>query len=78
MSGTNINLARNNLKRDFKVGDFVLYQYSKKETVPGSVKEITTGGSYIISICLNRSKTEDNLMDIVEDDGSRLRPMKMR
>ncbi|WPS85348.1 hypothetical protein SMD22_01590 (plasmid) [Brevibacillus halotolerans] len=59
------------------IGDYVYFQYGKKQEFPGIIKSISNG-IYKVEICINKKKSEGNEVDIVECTRSQLRPMYKR
>lgn len=56
------------------VGDYVYFQYSKKQEFPGKVigKE---KDEFLVEICTNKKKSEGNETETMRGTRSQLRPM---
>lgn len=59
---------------EFRIGDFVLFQYGKNSTFPGQIKDIEND-EYVIEICVNRKKSEANEVEIVRGRLEEIQPM---
>lgn len=61
---------------EFRIGDFVLFQYGKNNVFPGQIKEIEKD-EYVIEICVNKKKSEENEVEIVRGRLDQIQPMSV-
>lgn len=57
---------------EFRNGDYILYYHDEGEVFPGRIIRKTGENTYEIEICLNKRKSEKNLVEVVEVFESRL------
>jgi hypothetical protein len=58
----------------YGIGDYVMFQYAKNQEYPGSIKG-KEKDEFIVEICVNRKKSENNEIEIVRGKQGKLRPM---
>lgn len=61
--------------KDIGVGDYVYFQYGKKQEYPAKVVEKQNADSYRVEVCLNKKKSEGNDVEVMDAKRSQLRHM---
>lgn len=61
--------------KEFGVGDYVYFQYGKKQEYPAKIVAKKNINEYKVEVCLNKKKSEGNDVEVMDAKRNQLRSM---